>query len=229
MQLVEIMAAQVNKIARPIAFENVGDRETVDGVDKRSKDSAAMVPYWDKTDAIMGGVQTMRDSKDQYLPKFPKETKDDFDFRLEATKFTNIFRDIVEGLSAKPFEEPVSLVGDGVNQAFTDFIDDVDGDGNNLSVFASATFFSGIAHAIDWILIDYPTVDSEKVKTKADQKAAGVRPFWSHVLGRNVLRAETKIENGKQVLTLVRILEPGEPDMIREFKREDTGLITWQL
>ena len=229
MQLVGIMAVQLKNIKRPVAFENVGDREMVDGVDKRSKDSAAMVPYWDKTDAIMGGVQTMRDSKDQYLPKFPKETKDDFDFRLEATKFTNIFRDIVEGLSAKPFEEPVSLVGDNVVQAFTDFADDVDGDGNNLSVFASATFFNGIAHAIDWILIDYPTVDLTKVKTKADQKAAGVRPFWSHVLGRNVLKAESKIINGEQILTLVRILEPGDPDMIREFTRSDDGLVTWQL
>ncbi len=216
-------------ITRPVAFENVSDREVVDGVDKRSKDSAAMVDYWDKTDAIVGGIQTMRDAKDKYLPKFPKEQKDDFEFRLEATKFTNIFRDIIEGLSAKPFEEPVSLVGDSISQQFTDFVEDVDGEGNNISVFANATFFNGIAHAIDWILIDYPTVDGTKIKTKADEKAAGVRPFWSHVLGRNVLHAEGKILNGEQVLTLVRIFEPGEPDMIREFKRDENGLVTWQL
>ena len=209
-------------IERPVAFEN-------EHVDKRSPDSAAMVDYWDKTDAIMGGIKTMREGEEKFLPKFPKEEQIDYDFRLEATKFTNIYRDIVEALSAKPFEEPVSIVGDGIKQAFTDFIEDVDGDGNHLSVFASETFFNGIAHAIDWILIDYPTVDKNKIKTKADQKKAGVRPFWSHVLGRNVLTAETKAQNGEKIITLIRILEPGSVVKIREFKRDDNGVVTWTV
>ena len=210
-------------IERPVAFEN-------EHVDKRSPDSAAMVDYWDKTDAIMGGIKTMRDAEKKFLPKFPKEEQVDYDFRLEATKFTNIYRDIVEALSAKPFEEPVSIAdGDAVNQAFTDFIEDVDGDGNHLSIFASETFFNGIAHAIDWILIDYPTVDKSKVKTRADQKKAGVRPFWSHVLGRNVLTAETRTTNGERIITLIRILEPGAVVRIREFKRDDNGAVAWTV
>lgn len=224
MRLAETMAVQ-HKITRPIAFDNAEN----DDVDKRSKDSAAMLPYWDKTDAIMGGITTMRAAGKDYLPTFPKEDEADFDFRLSTTKFTNIFRDIVEGLSSKPFEEPVTLVGDDVSENFKTFADDVDGKGNSLSVFSNATFFNGVAYAVDWILVDYPTVDTDEIKTKADQKKAGIRPFWSHVLGRNVLKAESEIVNSEQVLTLVRVLEPGEPDKIREFKRDKNSVVTWKL
>lgn len=200
----------------------------------RAWDSAAMLPYWNKVDDLLGGVDAMKLQQTKYLPKFSDEEVTEYDFRLSVAKMTNIYSDIVESLAAKPFEEEITLVsGDKkaeVPEEIATFIEDVDGSGNNLTVFGATTFFNGINSAVDWILIDYPVVDRSRIRTKADQKKAAIRPFWTHVLGRNVLEARSKTIDGKEVLTYARIFEPGKPDHIRVFERGDnSGLITWKL
>lgn len=206
---------------------------TEDDLLKRSKDSVAMVPYWDKTDDIVTGQDAIRARGKTYLPRFVDEEDSDFENRLVNTKFTNVYRDIVESLAAKPFEEEISLVADkekSIPEQIEQFIEDVDGSGNNLTVFGATTFFNGINSAIDWIFVDYPTVDPTQIRTQADVKQNNIRPFWSHVLGRNVLEAKTKIIGGKETLIYMRILEPGmsSPDCVRVFKRDDMG-VTWEL
>ncbi|QWY83175.1 putative structural protein [Rhizobium phage RHph_X2_24] len=199
----------------------------------RASDIACMVPYWDMTDAIVEGYDAVKNAGETYLPKFAEELTQDYKVRQQLTKFTNVYRDIVEGLASKPFEEEITIVGESksIPAEITAFIEDVDGAGNNLTVFSSLTFFNGINSAIDWIFVDYPTVDRERVRTMADQKAAGIRPFWTHVLGRNVFEVRTKIINGKQVINYIRIYEPGvsEPDRVRIFVRDDSGIVTWAL
>lgn len=198
---------------------------------RRAKDSAAMLPYWDKTDAIVEGYEAVKAAGKTYLPQFCEEPDAEYKNRLELTKFTNIYRDVVEGLATKPFEEEVTLIGDKVPEAVVKFTENVDGSGSNLTAFAAQTFFNGINSAIDWIFIDYPTVEPGIVRTVADAKAAGVRPFWSHVLGRNVLEARTVNIAGSEVLSYIRIFEPGGdgPDHVRIFERLLNGVITWEL
>lgn len=208
----------------PRAFEN-----TVKDLDKRSKDSAEMLDYWDKVDAILGGIKTMREGEELYLPRFTDEDKNDYKFRLKNTKLTNIYQDVLESLSSKPFEEEVSLIKSEeitIPEKLSGMIEDIDGRGNHLTIFAAETFFNGINAAIHWIFVDYPNATA---KTVAEARALNIRPFWSHVLGRNVLEANSKIINGKEVLVYIKILEPGSPDHIREFTRDETGKINWKL
>lgn len=201
---------------------------TTPEMDKRSKDSAIMLPYWDLTDSIVEGIHAMRREGKKYLPKFPSESDEDYKFRLSCSKMTNIYRDVVEALAAKPFENEVCLEGDDIPPELESFVENVDGAGNNLSVFSSLTFFNGINSAIDWIFVDYPQTSDSAIKTVADQKAAGVRPFWSHVLGRNVLEARSGIVNGLEVLNYIRILEP-VTGRVRVFERSPVSVVTWTL
>jgi Domain of unknown function (DUF4055) len=202
---------------------------------KRSVDSEAMVPYWDKVDAIIDGIDGMRAQAHMFLPKFTDEDSSEYDFRLKMTKMTNVYRDIIEGLASKPFEQNITFADDQsdseageVPQSILDFSYDVDGSGNDLTVFAANTFFNGINSAVDWIMVDYPKADPSIV-TVADQKAMGRRPYWSHILGRNVLDARSAMRNGVEVLTYVKIFEPGVPDHIREFTRFADGRVEWVL
>ena len=226
----KVHAAAV-KFSQPVAYENEGQKRIKVDFDpsERSSASAAMVPYWDKTLAILDGQEGIDRKPETFLPKFPGEDQDDYDFRSAQTKLTNIFRDVCEDLSSKPFEEDVTFPEDNVEQELKDFAEDVDGEGNNLSVFAKETFFNGITCAIDWILIDFPNNDS-KPNTMQEYRKLGLRPFWTHVLGINVVRAETEIKDGERHLSLVRILETDEnkPTQVREFKREG-NVVTWNL
>lgn len=202
-----------------------------DKMTRRSADSAAMLPYWDLTDAIVEGIEGILQNLDDFLPKFTNETEDTYSLRKQCLKFTNVYRDIVEGLASKPFEEEVSLVEDkekNIPESVADFIENVDGSGNNLTEFAGSVFFNGINSAIHWIYIDYPNVAPGTIKNRADQKAAGVRPFWSHVLGRNVLEVRSAVVNGNEELTYIRIYEPGEPDCVRIFRKVG-DVVNWEL
>lgn len=198
---------------------------------KRSVASAAMLPYWDLTDTIVDGVEAIRLAGDTYLPRFTDESNNDYAYRLRLTKFTNIYRDTLEGLASKPFEDEVSLVPDGDVQPpneFVEFIENVDGSGNNLTVFCNAAFFNGINSALHWILIDHDKADPS-VRSLADAKKAGLRPYWCHVLARNVLDVKSQMINGNEVLTYVKIFEPGHPDCVRVFERGPSGEVTWSL
>lgn len=204
-----------------------------DDILKRSIDSAAMLPYWDMIDTVMKGIEGMRLAAETYLPKFPSEKTENYNFRLKSTKMTNIFRDIVENLSSKPFEDEIKLITkekEKLPETIEEFIENVDGSGNNITVFASSTMFNGIAAALDWIFVDYPSFTKEAApKTIAEKKKAGVRPFWSHVLARNVLEVRSEIINSSETLTYMRILEPGKPNYVRIFERSKEGVVTWML
>lgn len=220
--------------AAKIAGNDPNAASTTDDIGERSTDSAKMLPYWTLTDDIVTGYAAIKAKGATYLPKFPDELNDDYNNRLDCGKFTNIFRDIIETLAAKPFEEEVTLIegdadeGETAPQPIKDFVENVDGAGNNMSSFAGTTFFNGINSAIDWIFVDYPTVDPTVIKTVADAKKANIKPFWSHVLGCNVLEATSAVVNGNEELIKMRILEPGTPNHVRVFEKNG-DIVTWGL
>lgn len=199
---------------------------------KRSPDIDSMVPYWDKVTDILNGQTAIKDARTRYLPSFPDEERKDYDFRLSVAKFTNIYRDVVEGLATKPFQDEISLLGgDEIPQSLRDFAEDVDGAGNNLTSFAALTFFNAINYGIDWIFVDYPTVENVETLTIKESKEKNLRPFWSHILGKNVLEVKTEMVGSKQIITYFRYLEPSygqDPIRVREFEKVDNK-IKWSL
>lgn len=199
---------------------------------KRSPDIETMVPYWEKVSDILEGTEAIKNGGVKYLPKFPDENEDDYDFRLTVGKFTNIYRDVTEGLASKPFQDEISLLGaERRPQELIDFAEDVDGFGSNLTIFAALTFFNAINYGIDWIFIDYPTVQNPDNVTIAEAKEKNLKPFWVHILGKNVLDVKTRMQGSKQIITYFRCQEPGygdEPMHVREFIETENG-IEWKL
>lgn len=200
---------------------------------KRSPDIATMVPYWDKVTDILNGQEAVKCAGTAYMPMFPDESTKDYDFRLQISKFTNIYRDVVEGLASKPFQNEITLLGgEDIPQELVDFAENVDGAGNNLTSFAALTFFNGINYALDWIFVDYPSVPNPEVITVADAKNMNLRPFWVHILAKNVLEIRTEMKGSEQIITYFRHMEPGfgdEPMRVREFIKNENGQIDWRL
>lgn len=194
----------------------------------RSRDNAKMLPYWLKVQAFTEGEDSVLAGGVDFLPMLPGETSERHAFRLRCAKFTAVYADIVDSLAAKPFEEEIKIVGDAIPEEITEFVENVDGDGNNLTVLASQYFYNGINDAIAWLCVDYPN-PSETIRTRADARAARLRPFWSIILAKNVLEARVKTINGDTLLSYVRVLEPGPIERVREFERSEIGTIEWRL
>lgn len=172
--------------------------------DTPSSDYAAMAPYWEMVDTILAGADAMRRAA-KYLPQFPKESDADYKYRRENAKFTNIFRDLVEGLASKPFAKELGLVDAKASDQIKKLAEDIDGRGNHLHVFAGNLFFNGIAHAIGWIFVDHSKVPEGA--TRAQEKAIGARPYWVYVAATKMLAAYTDIIDGEEQFVHVRIRE----------------------
>lgn len=180
------------------------------GPDTTSSDYDSMFPYWSKVADILGGATAMRKlpvGGNPYLPQFPNESLADYQRRVQNAKFSNIYRDIVESLAAKPFTKEVTLA-EGAADQYKQMAEDIDGAGNHLHVFAGQAFFDGINNAVDWIMVDY--VRMRPGSTLADERRMNARPYWVHVPARRVLAVYSGRIGAEEVLTHVRILESGK-------------------
>lgn len=173
--------------------------------DTPSSDYEAMAPYWTMVDAILGGAETMRGAGKEFLPQFPNETADNYKYRLDNSKFTNIYRDIVESISAKPFTKQLTIKDDSASDVVKGLAEDIDTRGNSLHVFAASTFFAAINKAVDWILVDYS--QSAPNATLADEKAIGARPYWVHIPAVKIVAVYSDMVAGKEQIIHARVLE----------------------
>lgn len=169
-----------------------------------SSDHAAMTPYWSKVAAIMGGTTAMRAAGETYLPKFSGESREDYDFRRMNARFTNIFGDIVETLSAKPFAREISVSGAGPQ--LEPLLEDIDGQGNHIHVVAAGLFHAGVVDAITWVLVDFRNGLGAGA-TLAQERAAGARPAWVVIPARRVIAVYSEMIGGVETIVHARICE----------------------
>lgn len=163
-----------------------------------------MSPYIDMVSAILGGAGEIRKHK-SYLPQFPDEPNKRYEARRNASKFTNVFTDIVGNLAQRPFSQMVE-VQDAPDQVGA-FSADVDGSGGTIHGFAGEVFYNAIAFGREWILVDF-TADTPAGATIAQERAAGVRPSWVRIPETAMLAVYCDEIEGREQVVHARYLEP---------------------
>lgn len=176
---------------------------------------------------LMGGVESMRlaslgNSLIQssvagggaqswsYLPKWPLETVDAWQSRVNSTFLEPYYSGAWQALIGKAFSEGVTL-GDDVAPEIAELWENVDYAGTHGEVFAQWVFGDSLHTGLGHILVEYPK--AEGLVTVADERAAGVRPYWVYVPGDAVLGWRFETVNGQQRLTQFRYEENTvEPD-----------------
>jgi len=177
---------------------------------------SAMQDDWAKVDALLGGTKAMRAAGEKYLPKFPREDDQSYEYRKKTSTLFNGFSRTMENMAAKPFAE--AITNTDIDPVAEEWLDNIDQCGNNLTVFAHQLLMEGMGKGLTHVLVDFPTAVKEdgtpRYWTKAAEQAAGVRPYAIHIKPTQVLgwRSE-KGANGAEVLTMFRFMESiEEPD-----------------
>lgn len=170
---------------------------------------------WSVVEPLMGGTRAMRAAGTALLPKWPKEEQEDYDSRLKQSTLLPAYSETVRNNTGRVFAEPIVL-GDDVPEVLKPLTQDMDQLGNSLDVWAQSYFAEGLAYGISFALVDYPsTVDKEGhpiVRTKADEKAAGVRPYVVLIRPQQLLGWRSTTSNGRPVLTQFRYMEQVQED-----------------
>ena len=179
-------------------------------VNERDPRMNNMASTWPKLEALKGGTPAMRKANKAYLPPQPKEDAEDYAYRLATSTLFPAFMRTCGVMAGKPFSKELTL--NKVPAAVEQLLSDVDGQGRSLHAFASDVFADcGIEFGFGGILVDF-TKTEEDVKTVADEKRAGLRPYWVHIKKDQILGYKAENRGGTMVLTQLRIAEQREVD-----------------
>lgn len=194
---------------------------------------------WNLVDALRGGTRAMREAGQVYLPKRALEEPEDYQNRLQSATLFPAYSETLRSHVGRVFAKPV-MVGDDVPAWIRDeVLPDVDMQGRNLHVFAADWFEDALNYGLSHVLIDAPMA-TEEVRTQADQRRAGLRPYLVQISPRRVLgwrfngsqlsqlrvqfsREEPDGEFGVRTVEQVRVYEPGR---VRLYELDRGG---WQM
>lgn len=165
----------------------------------------AMAPSWSKVNDVLGGTDRMRGAGEKWLPRHENERTNAYSERLEGSVFFNAAELTLDSWVGRPFGEPVSI--DGITDPVLTYLDDVDLQGSNITVFAREWFREGLAKSFAHVLVDSALPEDPETRTRANDLQDGLRPYFCLVRPENLIFASAAVLNGQEVLTHVRILE----------------------
>lgn len=205
--------------------------EPIPAVEAMCKDWAIVAP-------LMGGTTAMRDAGKALLPQYPAEEDDTYKARLAVSTLLPAYSETVANMTSRVFAKPLQVLED-VPEAISALLPDVDLSGNDLNNWAVEFFRAGLSQGLCHAFVEVPRADG--LRTKADEKAAGIRPYlvmvkpelvlgWRYDGNRLVqVRFLESVEEPADEFTAVkvqqiRVLEPGS---WRVFRANDKG--QWTL
>jgi hypothetical protein len=160
---------------------------------------------------LLGGTSAMRKASTRHMPQWPGEGDDDYRDRVRVATLFPAFGRTCEVLTGKPFSKPITY-DDDVPEHIREWCQNIDLQGHNLHAFSAAVCFHAISYGLCGILVDFPSTKG-RLRTKSDEIAAGVRPYFVHLHAPNILGWRAQRINGVQTLTQLRFLEMAcEPD-----------------
>lgn len=209
------------------------------------------------THDLMGGTKAMIMAGIRYIPREPGEDKESWRIRLERTVLFNVYKRTVRYMGGRVFEKSVVLGEDAENEVddrYADFVEDVDKQGHNLTIWARPVFEGGINDGVVFCVVDFHHMETRYVngklqylradgtwadKTEAADKENAWSPYFIHVPAENVLDARMEWRNGKPVITHFRYIETIEQQdgvwktstyqQIRAFLYNNEGKPVWQV
>lgn len=152
----------------------------------------------------MGGTRAMRAKGEAYMPRWTMENAEDHKARVAVATLFPAYQRTLSVMVGKPFSKALTF-GDTVAPQIVEWANDIDNEGINLHVFA-AEMFAECFYGLAGILVEAPR-QASGLTTRADQRAAGVRPYFVRVLHSQVLGWRTARVNGRTTLSQLRIAE----------------------
>jgi hypothetical protein len=165
-----------------------------------------MKPKWIVMEDVNGGTDAMRLKCTSYMPQMPLEHIDDYKQRVKGSEFFAATARTVRGLVGMVFRRPPKL-GTDINETLAQHWENIDGAGTNGEVFTREAYEAGMLLGHGAILVDYPVIDNNVKITLADEREAGVRPYWCFIKPEQILSWRNRTKYGQTELSQVVIRE----------------------
>lgn len=162
-----------------------------------------MLATWELVDDLMGGTAAMKAAGERWLPKEEGENARVYNARLARSVLYNGYKKTVQGLSRRPFAQPVSLVGE-LPESLAEMPKSIDSEGRGLHAFARELLKVAVNRGMAHVLVDYPAVHAGSL---GEERQLGLRPRFALVDPIHLFNWQSQTVNGRLELTQVRIRE----------------------
>lgn len=179
------MYSGFNFYDRPLA------QRTVSRVNDPNTSWYAQEPHWLLIEDLLQGTYGMRKKHRRYLPQEPRELDESYDNRLARSVCPPYYIRLERMLAGMLTRKPVRL--DDTADIIREQLFDVDLQGNDLNVWTYEAARQMVRYGHVGTLVDAP--------------ADGGRPYWVTYTPRQILGWRTEQQEGRQVLTQLRLLE----------------------
>ncbi len=183
---------------------------------------------------LMGGQDTMRASGARYLRQYPQEPAAKWKARVDGATLLNAYERTLAYLCGQVYSKDLRLQGEGGNEkdaklgAFADLAENIDGEGNSISVWSKRGFHRGLNDGWGLILADSAAVQVRKAAgggreylagkdesgvedwrplNAATDAQAGLRPKLVYIRSENILGWRYEMVGGAKKLTMLRLME----------------------
>lgn len=148
--------------------------------DYQSPEFARFIPLWGKVDACLGGTEAMRAAgglkkESPYLPQFPMEADDSYEYRLETSTFLPAYGNALDNIVGSITRKPPTLT-ESVPLNIAEDWENVDSAGMHWVVMAQRLLRTGVHHGAAYVLTDMPE-EPEGPRDAAQSSALNFRPF----------------------------------------------------
>lgn len=150
---------------------------------------------------VSQGTRHMRECGETYLPKFAQEDSDDYDRRKKKAVLFNAVKRTCEGLTGMIFRTDPALEADVPQELAQDW-ENIDLTGRHAAVFLKDVTKDAIYDGHTCVHVDMPATEGQ-FRSARQERAAGVRPYWIHVLKEDVMSVRWEVIAGQPTLTQV--------------------------
>lgn len=198
---------------------------------------AEVITYRSKLQVVqdlMGGQDAMREAGSRYIPQYVGEPEAKWKARVQGATLLNAYERTLAYLCGQVYSKDLRLQGEGGNEkdaklgAFTDLAENIDGEGNSISVWSKRGFHKAMNEGWGILLADSAAVKIRNVDgggreylagkdeageedwrtlNAATEPEAGLRPKLVYIRAENVIGWRFKMVGGAKKLVMLRIME----------------------
>lgn len=219
----------------PIPFQNRYMPETPQPAEVDTPTASFLLQYRDLRPCqdLMGGTEAMRRAAGAYIPREPGEHERHHRDRIARTVLRNVFKQTIQYDRGQVFAKEISLdnsdelLSEDEMNFFSQWKENVDQRGKNLSSWAGDVFQQGLVDGVTFCLVDYPSIETQDMdgipmyrdtsgqwrqRTVAADRREGWLPYLVHVKADQMLDCRSEWRDGKRVITHMRYIETTTED-----------------
>lgn len=157
---------------------------------------------------LLGGTETMHARHARYVHKWADENPDVYRFRATCEQVYEGLGRTIAAATGMLLATPPMVSYTARQAELEPHLENIDGHGNNLNVFAKRFAESAIAYGHAVILVDHPSPPEGVTVTAENEQRLNLRPFWRRYDRQSVLSWRTGIVDNREALTQLVLYEP---------------------